>query len=102
LTTYGYTVVIIYENFKGAAADQNPILREISRRPGVLRRDHFVVLLSHHFTTNDAITAFSRSVDQIINVSDLANFKPIVRRGLAQHQELYEPFRDTVRSVQIG
>ena len=102
LTTYSYTVVVIYENFKGATADQNPILDEMVKRPGSLRGEHYVILLGHHCATNDAITAFSRSVDQIINISDLANFKPIVRRGLAQHEEVYQPFRDIIRSVQIS
>ena len=47
---------------------------ETSRRN---RRDHFVVLFSHRFATNDAMTRFVQSVDQIINIADLANLKPV-------------------------
>ena len=33
-------------------------------------------------------SAFVQSVDQIINISDLANLKPVLRRGVAQHLSL--------------
>src|SRR4051812_6849230 len=85
LQTYSYNVVIVYENFKGFSEQENPILLELVRRPESERRGYFVVLLSHKYPTNDAMSAFVRSVDQIVNVADIANFKPVVRRGVAQH-----------------
>ena len=100
LQTYSYNVVIVYENFKGSTAQTNPILRAIVKRAGVHRREHFVVLLSHRHPTNDAMSAFVQSVDQIINISDLANFKPVMRRSVAQHRELYHSYHETVKSVQ--
>ncbi len=100
LRTYSYNVVIVYENFKGSTVQTNPILRDMIKRAGSQRRQHFVVLLSHRFPTNDAMSAFVQSVDQIINVSDLANFKPVLRRGVAQHRELYHSFHETLRAVE--
>ena len=100
LATYSYNVVIVYENFKGSSAHENPILAELMKRPGALRREHFVVLLSHRCVTNDAMSAFAQSVDQIISIVDLANFKPIIRRGVSQYAELYRPFRETLQHVQ--
>lgn len=100
LKTYSYNVVIIYENFKGSTLPTNPILREMIRRPGHVRRDHFVVLLSHRYATNDAMSAFVQSVDQIINIADLPNLKPVLRRGVAQYRELYHPFEETLKAVQ--
>lgn len=100
LKTYNYNVVIVHENFKGSKPETNPILREMVRRPGSQRREHFVVLLSHRFATNDAMSAFVQSVDQIINVSDLANLKPVLRRGVAQYRELYMAFHETMKAVQ--
>src|SRR5436305_551095 len=55
LSTYSYTVVVVYENFKGARFDENPILRELMKRPGAARRAHFVTLLSHRCASNDAM-----------------------------------------------
>src|ERR1051325_6337497 len=100
LNTYSYDVVVIYENFKNSTLETNPLLREIRRQPDAQRRLHFVVLLSHRFATNDAMSAFVQSVDQIINITDLANFKPVLRRGVAQHHELYHAFSEMVKSVQ--
>ena len=100
LKTYTYDVVVIYENFKGCKLETNPILREMVNQSGTQRREHFVVLLSHRFATNDAMSAFVQSVDQIINIADLANFKPVLRRGATQHRELYHSFNEMFKSVQ--
>ncbi len=100
LKTYSYNVVIIYENFKGTTLPTNPIMQEMIRRPGHQRRDHYVVLLSHRFATNDAMSAFVQSVDQIINIENLANLKPVLRRGVTQSRELYEPYNETLKAVQ--
>ncbi|MDQ2868664.1 MAG: hypothetical protein M3R59_09690 [Verrucomicrobiota bacterium] len=100
LRTYSYNVVIIYENFKGSTLQTNPLLLEMQRRPGTQRREHFVVLLTHRFATNDAMSAFVHSVDQIVNIADLANFKPVLRRGTAQHRDMYQPFQSVLKTVQ--
>jgi hypothetical protein len=100
LKTYSYDVVIVYENFKGSTLQTNPILAELSRRPDTQRRMHFVVLLSQRMPTNDGMSAFVHSVDQIINITDLANFKPVLRRGVTQHRELYSAFNEMLKSVQ--
>ena len=50
LKTYSYNVVVIYENFKGSNRHRhNPILRAMVQTPGAVRREHFVILLSHRF-----------------------------------------------------
>ncbi len=102
LATYSYNVVIIYENFKGAGPGENPILREMVLRSNALRREHFLVLLTHRSPTNDAMSAFVQSVDQILNIADIANFRPVLRRGVAQHHELYLPFQEALRVVQAN
>lgn len=101
LQTNSYNVVIVSENFKGATPQTNPILREIVQQPGSQRRQHFVVLLSDHLPTDDAMSAFAQSVDLTINNRDLANFKPVLRRGLAQHRELYQPLHDALKTAAV-
>lgn len=100
LRTYSYDIVVVYESFKNSTVETNPLLRELRQEPDVLRREHFVVLLSHRFPTNDAMSAFVQSVDLIINIADLANFKPVLRRGVAQYRELYQSFNSMLKSVQ--
>jgi hypothetical protein len=99
LKTYNYNVVVIYENFKGSTLETNPILKEITNRSGAQRRESFVILLSHRYATNDSMSAFVHSVDLIINIADLANFKPVLRRGVDQHRELYQAFQEMLKSV---
>jgi hypothetical protein len=102
LKTYSYNVVVVYEKFKGSTLQSNPILLELIKSPGAMRREHFVILLTEKFATNDAMSAFVQSVDHIVNIADLANFKPILRRGVAQHRELYQPFQETLKTAQAG
>ena len=73
LKTYSYNVVVVYENFKGSKPQNNPILRAMVKRPGAERREHFLVLLSHQFPTNDAMSAFVQSVDLIQKVRGVDN-----------------------------
>jgi hypothetical protein len=100
LGTYNYNVVVVYENFKNTTLETNPILREIRCQPDMQRREHFVALLSHRLATNDAMAAFVQSVDQVVNIADLASFKTVIRRGVAQHRDLYHAFNEMVKSVQ--
>ncbi len=100
LNTYTYDVVIVYENFKASTLQTNPVLKALVRQHASERRRRFVVLLSQRFATNDAMSAFVNSVDLIINVADLANLKPVLRRAVAQHRELYQPFLETVKAVE--
>ena len=100
LKTYAYNVVIVYENFKNTTLQTNPVLAELTQRPDTQRRQHFVVLISHRFATNDAMCAFVNSVDQVINIGDIANLKPVIRRGVAQYRELYNSFNEMLKSVQ--
>ena len=100
LKTYNYNVIVVSETFKGSTLQTNPILAELTQRPDTQRRQHFVVLISPRFATNDAMSAFVHSVDQVINITDLANLKPVLRRGITQHQELYNAFNEMLKSVQ--
>jgi hypothetical protein len=47
--------------------------------------------------TNNEIQAFQFSVDLVVSVSDLANFKPVLRRGVARYQEFYRRFNECLR-----
>jgi hypothetical protein len=100
LRTYSYEVVVVYENFKGTTLDTNPILQNLVSETPAQRREQFVVLLSHRYPTNDSLSAFVHSVDRIINIADLANFKAVLRRGLTEHRQVYHFFQSTLHTVQ--
>src|SRR5438445_12709768 len=100
LRTYSYEVIVVYESFKGSTLATNPILQKLVGEPAAQRREHFVVLLSHRFPTNDSLAAFVHSVDRIVNIADLANFKAVLRRGMTEHREMYHFFQSTLKTVQ--
>ena len=97
LRAHTYDVVAIYETFAGSIAEGNPVLLETARTPGAQRRDQFVVLIGPNMITNDELQAFQYSVDLVFSVSDLANFKPVLRRGVARHHEFYRRFSECLR-----
>ena len=100
LRTYSYEVIVVYENFKGTTLDTNPILQKLIVEPSAQRREQFVVLLSHHYVTNDSLSAFVHSVNRIVNISDVENFKHVLRRGMTEHRQMYHFFQSTLKTVQ--
>jgi len=92
-----YDVVAIYETFADSVAEGNPVLLETTRMPGAQRRDQYVVLIGPNMITNDELQAFQFSVDLVFSVSDLANFKPVLRRGVTRHAEFYRKFNECLR-----
>jgi hypothetical protein len=100
LRTYSYEIIVVYENFKGTTLAANPILQTLIGEPATQRREQFVVLLSHRYATNDSLSAFVHSVDRIVNIADLANFKPVLRRGMTEHRQMYHFFQTTLKTVQ--
>jgi hypothetical protein len=97
LRAHTYNLVAIYETFAGSIAEGNPVLLETMRTPSSQRRDQFVVLIGPNMITNDELQAFQFSVDLVFSVSDLANFKPVLRRGVARHTEFYRRFNECLR-----
>jgi hypothetical protein len=97
LRAHTYNLVAIYETFAGSIAEGNPILLETMRTPSNQRRNQFVVLIGPNMITNDELQAFQYSVDLVFSVSDLANFKPVLRRGVAHHGEFYRRFNECLR-----
>jgi hypothetical protein len=97
LRAQSYDVVVIYETFAGSVAEGNPVLLETTRIPSSQRRNQVVVLVGPNMITNSEIQAFQYSVDLVVSVSDLANFRPVLRRGVARHQEFYRKFSECMR-----
>jgi hypothetical protein len=59
-----------------------------------------VVLLSKSFRTMDNMMAFNKSVNLIVNLSDLNDIEKIMKGALKEHKAFYKAFRDAL--VKIG
>ena len=97
LRAHTYDLVAIYETFASSIAEGNPVLIETDRTPAIQRRNQFVVLIGPNMITDDELQAFQYSVDLVFSVSDLANFKPVLRRAVARHTEFYRRFNECLR-----
>ncbi len=102
LKTHVYDVVIIEENFGGVPLQNNQVLYEAVHLPGVQRRNQFLVLIGTTVMTNDEMMAFIFSVDLCFNVHDLANLKPVLRRGAARQKEFFHVFIEEVRAAGLA
>jgi hypothetical protein len=102
LKTHVYDVVIIEESFGGVPLQNNQVLYEAVHLPGVQRRTQFLVLIGTTVMTNDEMMAFIFSVDLCFNVNDLANLKPVLRRGVARQKDFFHIFIEEVRSAGLA
>ncbi|HEV7868430.1 MAG TPA: hypothetical protein VGO90_12165, partial [Chthoniobacteraceae bacterium] len=99
LRTHVYDVVLISENFNATDAETNPILATAIAAPAPQRRKQLIVLIGSSLTTNDELQAFRHSVDLVVNLSDVINLRPVLRRGTLRAQEFYAPLQEAIRAA---
>ena len=94
-----YPVVIVDETFEGAAPVDNGVLKALAAMSMTLRRYMFVALLGADVKTLDNATAFARSVNAVVNVDDLGQLGPILRRAIADNDAFYRVFREVLAAA---
>jgi CheY-like chemotaxis protein len=99
LRAHTYDVVLISENFAATDLETNPILREATRAPAAQRRKQLLVLIGSSVQTNDELQAFQHSVDLVVNLADVMNLRPVLRRALLRTQEFYAPFQESLKAA---
>ena len=92
-----YEVVAVNENYETDDPSNNVILKYLNHLPISVRRNIFVVLITNRFRTMDNMAAFNRSVNMIINIKNIDEFGAIIKRGVAQNDEFYHVFKETLR-----
>jgi hypothetical protein len=96
LRAHAYDVVIISEHFNASDILNNPIIAAAVAAPAEQRRKQFVVAIGSTLVTNDELQAFQYSVDLVVNLADVVNLRPVLRRGVARMIEFYTPFREVL------
>jgi hypothetical protein len=94
-----YEVVVVDEAYQGAAPLDNAVLKGLNGMPMSVRRYMFVALLGAELKTLDNGTAFSRSVNAVVNLSDLGQLTPILRRAIADNDAFYRVFREVLQAA---
>jgi len=91
---HAYDLICINEFFDTRNPDQNGILIYLERLNMAVRRQMFITLITNRFRTMDQMIAFQKSVNIIINISNIDDFDKILRRALADNEMFYRIFRE--------
>jgi CheY-like chemotaxis protein len=96
-----YDLVMLDEEFCEESADNNTILRYLQPMPMSTRRNIFLMLISNQIRTLDNLLAFTKSVNAVINVSDIQKVKLVLERAMADHRRFYKVYKDLVQVIGI-
>ena len=94
-----YDVVIVDETYDGSSPLDNAVMNALAAMSMQVRRYVFVAQLGKGVTTLDNATAFSRSVNAVVNVNDVGQIAPILRRAIADNDAFYRVFREVLQAV---
>ncbi|NNG00493.1 MAG: hypothetical protein HKM93_13990 [Desulfobacteraceae bacterium] len=89
-----FNLVVLNENYNTRNPDANGLLIFLERLDITMRRSIFVCLLSNRFRTMDNMAAFQKSVNIIVNTSNINDLDKILRRGLADYDLFYRVIKE--------
>jgi CheY-like chemotaxis protein len=99
LRKVAYQVVVVDETYDGGSALDNAVLKALNTMPMSMRRYMFVTLLGGDVKTLDNATAFARSVNAVVNTSDVAQLATLLRRAVADNDAFYRVFREVLQAA---
>ncbi len=94
-----FNMVALNENFGTPNPDANHVLKYLDQLLMEVRRNIFVVLFSNRFKTMDNMTAFNKSVNMIINLSDIDNLEKILRRSIKENDAFFRVYKELQKKV---
>ncbi len=94
-----YNLIVINESFSSRSPDSNGVLIYLERLKMRDRRSTFTVMITKRFKTMDAMAAFQKSVNLVVNVNDIKYFEKIFKRALSDFEYQYQVFREVQREL---
>lgn len=94
-----YDVVVLNENFVGSSPENNEVLKFFQNMPMASRRHIFLALIGQNLKTLDNMTAFSKSVNVVINKSDIPNLTNILKKSIDDNEQFYKVYKETLRKL---
>lgn len=91
-----FDMVVINEMFDTRDPDQNNILRYMERLGMDTRRQMYVVLLTDRFRTNDNMVTFNKSVNLVLNRSNMDRMEKIIQRGITETTAFYKVYKESL------
>jgi hypothetical protein len=95
-----FQLIVIQEDYYGASLASNQIIRGINSIELAVRHDMFVCVVGDGFTSLDDLTAFSLSLDTVVNSRDLDDLERIVISAMGHSKKFFQTYRELM--VQRG
>ena len=95
-----YRVIVLNERFGGSTPENNAVYKFLQFMPISSRRSIFLALIGKHFKTGDNMTSFAKSSNITINEKEIPNFKAILKKAVADNDQFYKVFRESL--VKMG
>jgi len=92
-----YQIIIVNENFDTDDPDRNSVLNYLKGLSMGIRRNIFVVMISDRFRTMDNMMAFNKSVNLIVNPSNIDNLSAIIKGGIADNEAFYHIYKESLK-----
>ena len=89
-----FALLVLQENYCGASLRGNLLLKSVQVMDIGNRRGMLVVLISPTMVTLDDLTAFSLSIDAIINVSDFDHLDRLLVSSTARAKKFHAVYRE--------
>jgi hypothetical protein len=102
MRAHTYDVIVIAEHFNATDIQSNPILTATLTVPPEQRRRQCIAVVGVTMTTNDEMQAFTHSVDVVVGLADIANLRPVLRRGIMRMGEFNAPFREVLKAEGVA
>lgn len=96
---HNFDLVILDELFDCKEYHFNGVLIYLQQLPMALRRNLFLVMLTHRFRTMDNMEAFHKSVNLVVNIANVNEFKKILLRGIADKEMFYKVFQNASKKI---
>jgi len=91
-----YDLVIVDEYFGTKDPERNGVLIYLERLHMEQRRNMYVTLLTDRFRTMDHMMAFCKSVNLIINKTNIADVEKILSRNITEFEMFYRIYHETM------
>lgn len=96
-----FDVILVNEKFNTDISADN-IMNYLESLNMSVRRKIFVVLISETCATMDNMQAYNKSVNMIINISEIGDIENILKQTLAEHNDFYYPLMENIRKYGIS
>jgi hypothetical protein len=91
-----FQLLLIQEDYYGATLSTNQIIRAVNSIELGVRHDMFVAVVGPSFTSLDDLTAFSLSLDTVINANDIEDIDRILISAMTHVKKFMSTYRELI------